>query len=53
MIAMNLFPGRIENLFRGDHSLLEEPFQDPEGAALQVLIGLFVELAMFTDEIDE
>ena len=50
---MNLFPGRVENLSRGDHSLLEEPFQDPEGAALQLLIRLLVKVTMFTDEIDE
>jgi hypothetical protein len=50
---MNLFLGGVENLFRGDHSLLKEPFQDLEGAALQVLFRLFVKVTMFTDEIDE
>ncbi len=50
---MNLFPGRVENLFRSDHSFLEEPLQDLEGAALQVLIRILVKLAMFADETDK
>lgn len=50
---MNLFPCRIENLFRSDYSLLEELFQDPEGTALQLLIRLLVKVTMPANEIDE
>jgi hypothetical protein len=50
---MNSFSAGIEDLLRSDHSLLEKPLQDFEGAALQIFVGLLVKITAVADEMDE
>jgi len=50
---MNLFSHDIGDLFRGDHALFQEPFEDFEGTAFQVFIGFLIELTVFADQVNQ
>ena len=50
---MNLFQHDIGDLFGGDQALFQEPFEDFKGTAFQVFIGLFIELAVSADQVDQ
>jgi hypothetical protein len=43
----------MEDLFRGDGSLFQEPFQDFIRSALEIFVGILVEVTMLADEINQ
>jgi hypothetical protein len=50
---MDLFSESIGDLFRGEDLLFQKPLENFVGAAFQILVGFFIEVAMLTDQIGQ